>query len=100
MTFWKYTPIGLTCLLTRPAYSVVMPEWRATICSNALNSMDSLLTTSPVGTLNIGVKWSRSKPQVAQQFFSRSAQKKLEDLMSSDKAIKAAEAVLYRFGVI
>ncbi|GFV43687.1 hypothetical protein TNCV_880131 [Trichonephila clavipes] len=29
MTYWEYTSTGLSCLLTRPAPSAVMPEWMA-----------------------------------------------------------------------
>ncbi|GFS72910.1 hypothetical protein TNCV_2946701 [Trichonephila clavipes] len=39
MTFWEYTSTGLSWLLTRPAHFATMPEWMATTCSNALDSL-------------------------------------------------------------
>ncbi|GFV87796.1 hypothetical protein TNCV_780781 [Trichonephila clavipes] len=41
------------------SHSAAMPEWMATYCSNALDSMNTRLTTSSVGTAKLGVKWSR-----------------------------------------
>ncbi|GFX74552.1 hypothetical protein TNCV_3214391 [Trichonephila clavipes] len=54
-----YFHTGLTWLLTRPVCSAAMPEWMAITCSNALDSMNTRLMTSSVGTLRLGVKWSR-----------------------------------------
>ncbi|GFU85767.1 hypothetical protein TNCV_1791231 [Trichonephila clavipes] len=61
MTFWELTSIGLAWLLTRSANSATMPEWMATTCSNALDSLKTRLMTSSVGTGRLGVKWSRSQ---------------------------------------
>ncbi|GFS74999.1 hypothetical protein TNCV_1396571 [Trichonephila clavipes] len=44
----------------RPARSETIPEWRATICSNALESRNTRLTATSVGIERLGVKWSRS----------------------------------------
>ncbi|GFX63335.1 hypothetical protein TNCV_3619381 [Trichonephila clavipes] len=49
MTFWEYTSTDLPWLLTRPAQSAAMPEWMTTTFSNALDSMNTRLTTSSVG---------------------------------------------------
>ncbi|GFV82155.1 hypothetical protein TNCV_2790531 [Trichonephila clavipes] len=45
-------------LQTRSARSVAMPEWMETICPNALDSMNTQLTTSSVDTGRLGVKYS------------------------------------------
>ncbi|GFW92817.1 hypothetical protein TNCV_1736101 [Trichonephila clavipes] len=37
------------------------PKWMVTTCSNALDSMNTYLTTSSVGSGRLGVKWSRSQ---------------------------------------
>ncbi|GFV27041.1 hypothetical protein TNCV_4852781 [Trichonephila clavipes] len=61
MMFWEYTSNDLAWLLTSPDHSASMPEWMAITCSNALDSMNTLLMTLPVGTGRLGVKWSRSQ---------------------------------------
>ncbi|GFV64626.1 hypothetical protein TNCV_850751 [Trichonephila clavipes] len=57
----EYTFTGLAWLLTRPDHSAAMPEWMATTCSNAMDSLNTRLMTSTVGTGSLGVKWSRSQ---------------------------------------
>ncbi|GFW45879.1 hypothetical protein TNCV_4495992 [Trichonephila clavipes] len=42
----EYISTDLAWLLRTPAYTAVMPEWMATTCSNALDSMNTRLTTS------------------------------------------------------
>ncbi|GFX54915.1 hypothetical protein TNCV_3318321 [Trichonephila clavipes] len=42
--FWEYTSTGLAWLLTRPAYFEDMLEWMETICSNALDWMNTQMT--------------------------------------------------------
>ncbi|GFW09218.1 hypothetical protein TNCV_2101721 [Trichonephila clavipes] len=54
MMFWECTSIGFSWLRTRPA------EWRATTCSNALDSVNTRQTASSVVTASLGVKWSRN----------------------------------------
>ncbi|GFV27117.1 hypothetical protein TNCV_4853541 [Trichonephila clavipes] len=51
----------LAWMLTRPDRSVVMPGGIVSTCSNAPDSMNTLLTTSLVGPRRLGVKWSRSQ---------------------------------------
>ncbi|GFT80007.1 hypothetical protein TNCV_1244581 [Trichonephila clavipes] len=53
-----YTSTGLAFLLTSPAHSAAMLEWMATTYSNALDSPNTRLMTSPVGTGRLSVKWS------------------------------------------
>ncbi|GFY25601.1 hypothetical protein TNCV_2487211 [Trichonephila clavipes] len=57
MTFWQYTCNGLAWLLTRPdSHSAALPEWMATTCSDALDSMmNTRLRASSVGTEGLGV---------------------------------------------
>ncbi|GFV95009.1 hypothetical protein TNCV_1030071 [Trichonephila clavipes] len=44
--------------------SVVIPGWMATTRSNALDSKNTRLTKSSVGTERLGVIWSRSQARV------------------------------------
>ncbi|GFX23885.1 hypothetical protein TNCV_1789161 [Trichonephila clavipes] len=39
----------------RPAHSAAIQEWMVTTCSNALDSMNTRLTTLSVGTGRLGV---------------------------------------------
>ncbi|GFU25892.1 hypothetical protein TNCV_5104161 [Trichonephila clavipes] len=55
---------GSAWLLTRPSHSSAMPEWMATTCSNALDSMNTRLMTSSVSTGRFDVQWSKSQPRV------------------------------------
>ncbi|GFX58135.1 hypothetical protein TNCV_4048931 [Trichonephila clavipes] len=55
-----YFRTGLAWLLTKPAQPTDMSVWMATTCSNALDSMNTWLTTFSGGTGKLGVKWSRS----------------------------------------
>ncbi|GFT97612.1 hypothetical protein TNCV_1034491 [Trichonephila clavipes] len=57
----EYTSTGLAWQLTRPDQSMAMPECMATICSNALDSMNTWLTTSSIGIGKVSVKWSSSQ---------------------------------------
>ncbi|GFV58094.1 ras-specific guanine nucleotide-releasing factor RalGPS2 [Trichonephila clavipes] len=57
----EYTSTGLAWLLTRPAPFEALPEWMVTTCSNALDSMNTQLSTSPVGIGRLGVKLSRNQ---------------------------------------
>ncbi|GFT53207.1 uncharacterized protein TNCV_4233061 [Trichonephila clavipes] len=52
---------GLVRLLTRSTHSAAMPEWMATICSNALDSMNTRQMASSGGTGRLSAKWSRSQ---------------------------------------
>ncbi|GFU47097.1 hypothetical protein TNCV_2616661 [Trichonephila clavipes] len=63
-SFEQHTCNSKAWLLTRPARSAAMPNGMATTCSNALDSMNALLTTSSVGTERLGAKWSRSQAWV------------------------------------
>ncbi|GFV41621.1 hypothetical protein TNCV_3627721 [Trichonephila clavipes] len=45
----------------RPARSAAMPEWMATTYSNALDSMNTRLTSLLISTGRFAVKWSRSQ---------------------------------------
>ncbi|GFT52158.1 hypothetical protein TNCV_4493801 [Trichonephila clavipes] len=45
-------------------HSTAMPEWMATTCSNGLDSLNTRLRTSSVGTERLGVKWSRNQVRV------------------------------------
>ncbi|GFU98424.1 uncharacterized protein TNCV_3652551 [Trichonephila clavipes] len=47
----------LAWLLTRPASSATISEWKATTYFNALDSMNTRLMTLSVGTGRLGVKW-------------------------------------------
>ncbi|GFV99472.1 uncharacterized protein TNCV_5078361 [Trichonephila clavipes] len=52
----EFLAVYLHWLGLAAAHSAAMPEWMATTCSNALDLMNTRLTTSSVGTERLGVK--------------------------------------------
>ncbi|GFX40679.1 hypothetical protein TNCV_1218021 [Trichonephila clavipes] len=63
--------LGVYLHLLGVAANEAMPEWMVTTCSNALDSLNTRLMTSSIGTQRLDVKWSRSQAQALDKYTNK-----------------------------